>query len=114
MKRNRSRKFDAERRVYEEISKKNITDEKYIKGRFANIQEKYGDLEPKIYVTEKQIETVEAKVAELCRNRLYNIYADLEKPTKRKIIELVANIFKCGEDGLKMTFKSAFRKIRKR
>lgn len=114
LKRNRSHKFDAERRVYEEISQKNITDEKYIKGRFANIQEKYGDLESKIYVAEKQIETVEVKVAELRRNRLYNIYEDLEKPTKRKIIELVANIFKCDENGLKMTFKSAFRKIRKR
>ena len=46
--------------------------------------------------------------------RLFDLFTGFDMLTKRKILELVANIFKCDEDGLKMTFKSAFRKIRKR
>lgn len=114
LKRSVSHKYDAERRAWEAITKKDIRDEQYIRGRFANIQEKYGDLDSKIYVAENQIKTVKSKVAEACEKRLYDVYMGFDTPTKRKILELVANIFKCDENGLKMTFKSAFRKIRRR
>ena len=90
------------------------TFQQYIKGKFANIQEKYGDLDSKIYVAENQIKTVKSKVAEVFEKRLYDVYTGFDTTTKRQVLELVVNIFKCDENGLKMTFKSAFRKIRRR
>lgn len=114
LKRSVSHKYDAERRAWEDISKKDIVDEQYIKGKFANIQEKYGDLDSKIYVAEKQIEMVTNKTIETCKKRLSEVYEGFDTKTKRKTLELVTNMFKCTNNGLKMTFKPAFRKIRKR
>lgn len=114
LKRSVSHKIECERRIREEIAENDIVDEQYIKGRFAEIQEKYGNLDSKIYVAEKQLETVKSKVAEACEKRLYDVYTGFDTHNKRKTLELVANTFKCTENGLKMTFKSAFRKIRRR
>ena len=53
------------------------------------------------------------------KKRLYDIYIQLDSENQRKILELVKNKLelqcKNQEDKkVKMTFKSAFRKIRKR
>ena len=109
-----SRKYDRERRLYKRIVEDEIVDEEYIKGAKALIQEEYGDLDSKIYYTQKQIETIKNNVTENLQKRLYDVYSVFDSKTKRKVLELLANSFKCTEKGLKMTFKSAFRKIRKR
>ncbi len=114
LKRNISRKYHSEQGVMEKVVKNGITDEKYINDKMSAIQEKYGDLDTQILATEKQIETVKSKVTETFTKRLYDVYMGFDIPTKRKVLELMANIFKCDENGLKMTFKSAFRKIRRR
>ncbi len=114
LKRSKSHKYNAERQAWEDITRKNITDEQYIRGKLANINEKYGDLDSKIYVAEKQLETVNAKVSEAFENSLYDVFESFDTITKQKILSLVSNVFKSDGNRLKMTFKSAFRKIRKR
>lgn len=114
LKRKPSRKFHSVQRIKEIVAKNDIVDEQYISDKINVIEEKYGDLDAKISYTEQQIEKVKSKVAELREKRLYDVYSEVTTPTKRNILELVANIFKCDENGLKMTFHSAFRKIRRR
>lgn len=114
LKRNISRKYHSEQGVMEKVVKNGITDEKYINDKMSVIQEKYGDLDTQILATEKQIETVKSKVTETFTKQLYDVYTGFDTTTKRQVLELVTNIFKCDENGLKMTFKSAFRKIRRR
>lgn len=114
LKRDVSRKYHREQHLQQKIDKKGISDEKYIQGEFAKIQDEYGNLEAKIYHTEKTIEIIKSEVAQMCEKRLYDVFTGFDTPTKRKVLELVANIFKCNENGLKITFKSAFRKIRHR
>lgn len=113
-KRDVSRKYEAKRRLHEAIAKKGIADEKYIKGKLAQIDEKYADLDSKVYCTQKQIDMIRERCAELKDKRLYDVYKDFETKNKRTALELLANTLKITSKGLKMTFKSAFRKIRKR
>lgn len=114
LKRNVSRKYHREQYIMGKASKNDIIDEQYIADKMALNEEKYGDLYAQILAAEKQLETVKSKVAEAREKRLYDVFTGFDTPTKRKVLELVANIFKCDENGLKMTFKSAFRKIRHR
>lgn len=114
LQRNKSRKYHAEQRLQSKFEKNDITDEKYIQSSYAQIQEKYGDLDAKIYVVEKQIEMVNAKVAELCGMPLSKVYSTFDDKNKRKVLELITNLFKYSENGIKITFKPAFRKLRKR
>lgn len=114
MKRQRAHKCSAEQKVYTRITKNDIVDEKYIRGEYAKIQEKYGDLESKIYLEETQIANIKSEVSESLKKRLYDVYVNFDAKTKRKVLELVSNNFKFTGKGLKMTYKSAFRKIRKR
>lgn len=114
LKRNVSRKYHSEQGVMEKVAKNGITDEKYISDKMDAIREKYGDLDAQILAAEKQLETVKSKVAEACEKRLYDVYTGFDTHNKRKTLELVANTLKCTKNGLKMTFKSAFRQIRQR
>jgi len=114
LKRNISRKHHSELRFQEKIAKNDIIDEKYIQSGFAEIQEKYGDLDSKIYLAQKQIDMIKSKTDEAFKKRLYDVYNGFDIQTKRKTLELVTSTFKCTPKRLKMTFKSAFRKIRKR
>lgn len=114
LKRNVSSKYQAEKRFRDEIAEKDIVDEQYIRGRLAEIEEKYGDLDAKIYLAEKQLEMIRNRTAESLQKRLFDVYVGFDTKTKRKVLDLVANCFKCTEKGLKMTFWSAFRKIRRR
>lgn len=114
LKREVSRKYHSEQHLQEKIDKNGITDEKYIQGGFAKIQEAYGDLDAKIYHTEKMIEMIKAEVADVCEKRLYDVYSGFDKPTKRNVLELISSLFKSDGNGLKITFKPAFSKIRKR
>ena len=113
-KRDVSRKNQAEMKLNESITAKQIEDEKYIEGKLTQIQEKYGDLEAKIYCTQKQIDMIREHCSDIFKQRFYDIYKDFDTQTKRTALNLLANSFKWTSNGLKMTFKSAFRKIRKR
>ncbi len=112
--RNVHHRYDAERRLREEIAENNIVDEDFIRASYADIQAKYGDLKSKIYLAEKRIDMVKSKVAETLQKRLYDVFVNYDTKNKQKVLDLVTNSFKFGEKGLKMTFKSPFRKIRRR
>lgn len=114
LKRDTSRKYHSEQDFLKMVKQNKIEDKQYIEGKLTKIKEKYGDLDSKISVVEKQIEMVKSTMLKAREKRLFDLFTGFDMLTKRKILELVANIFKCDEDGLKMTFKSAFRKIRKR
>ena len=114
LKQNKSRKYHEEVRFREFVEENEINDKIYIQGGYETIKEKYGDLDSKIAYTEKNIANIKYRTAETFNKCLSEVYSSFSKESKRKILELVANSFKCTEKGLKMTFKSAFRKIRKR
>lgn len=114
LKRNISRKYHSEQGFLTKVEQNDIKDEQYIQGKLAKIREKYGNLDLKTYAAEKQIEMVKSAMSDAREKRLFDLFTGFDMETKRKTLELVANIFKCDENGLKMTFKSAFRKIRKR
>ena len=46
--------------------------------------------------------------------RLYDVFIKLDIENQRKILELVKNKLELQEKKVKLTFKPAFRKIRKR
>ena len=114
LRRNVARKREAFLKLEQRIAKNNITDEKYISDEKAEIEAKYGNLERKIYIAEQQLKTIETKVTECFEKSLSDVYSTYDNETKRKVLKTVANTFKGASKGLKMTFLSAFRKIRKR
>ena len=110
-----SHKYHRELELQNTINENEIDDVELIELERASIEETYGDLPSKIKNLEKEI----AKKASLCENamgkRLADIFITLDFETKREVISLIKNKFEVDKDKkVKLTFKSAFRKIRKR
>ena len=114
LKRNISRKYDMERSHKEFIESNDIDNKEYIKQGFDKINEKYGNLDEKITHKKQQIALIEAKSKDIFNKRFSEVYSDFDQKTKRAVLNLITNTFKCNDNKLKITFKSAFRKIRKR
>ncbi len=114
LKRNVSRKYDMERRHTEFIESNDIDNATYIKNGFDEINEKYGDLEAKIQSKQQLIGLIETKCNDVFQKRLSEVFSDFDSKTQRSILELITNNFKCNNNEIKITFKSPFRKIRKR
>ena len=114
LKKNINHKYMQEQETYNYIIENNITNELHIKGLYNEIMEKYGNLELKISTAEKNISIIENKTNEIMKKTLKDVYCGLSFGAKRKILKLISNSVKTSENNLKMTFKSAFRKIRKR
>ena len=74
----------------------------------------YSNLPEKIEQKEHQIQKLTQKCYEVMQKRLYDIYIQLDSKNQRKILELVTNKFELQSKKVKLTFKSTFRKIRKR
>ena len=110
-----SHKYHRELELQNTINENEIDDVELIELERAFIEETYGDLTSKIKNLEKEI----AEKASLCENtmnkRLADIFITLDFETKREVISLIKNKFEVDKDKkVKLTFKSAFRKIRKR
>ena len=110
-----SHKYHRELELQNTINENEIDDVELIEFEKALIEETYGDLPSKIKNLEKEI----AEKASLCENamnkRLADIFITLDFETKREVISLIKNKFEVDKDKkVKLTFKSAFRKIRKR
>ena len=82
--------------------------------RRAKNEEKYGDIDNQIEVLSRQLQEIESSFEKAMQDSLWDFYMRLSKETKRQILELICNSCKWTENGLKMTFKSAFRDIRSR
>lgn len=114
LKRAVSHKYQKEQRLYDFVNKNKIKDINYITDASSEIENTYGDLDYRIKKQEKLIETISEKCLELSQKRLYDSYIQLDEKNQRKILELVKNKFELQDKKIKLTFKSSFRKIRKR
>lgn len=114
LKRNISRKYHSKLRLNRFIKSKNIHDKDFIDECQNDIDNKYNNLPEKITNLENKIQAIKSEYKITMENRLYDIYILLENETQRKILELVKNKLEYQDKFVKMTFKSAFRKIRKR
>ena len=64
---------------------------------------------------ENKIATIKSDCENLMTKRLSDIFITLDFDSKREVISLIKNKFEVNSDKkVKLTFKSAFRKIRKR
>ena len=114
LKRNKSRKYHKELQLHDFIETNSIEDEDFITEELENIEMLYSNLPEKIEQKEHQIQKLTQKCYEVMQKRLYDIYIQLDSKNQRKILELVTNKFELQSKKVKLTFKSTFKKIRKR
>lgn len=114
LKRNKSRKYHKELQLHDFIETNSIEDEDFITEELENIEMLYSNLTEKIEQKKHQIQKLTQKCYEVMQKRLYDIYIQLDSKNQRKILELVTNKFELQSKKVKLTFKSTFRKIRKR
>ena len=112
---NVSRKYHNELELQASIKDNGIDDIELIEAEKALIDTKYGDLPSKISALENKIATIQSGCENLMTKRLSDIFITLDFDSKREVISLIKNKFEVNSDKkVKLTFKSAFRKIRKR
>lgn len=114
LKRDMSRKYHSELRLNDFIQSKKIDDEDFIYDSLADIENEYCNLPEMIASTELKIKTLTSKCQDVMQKRLYDVYIQLDMENQRKILELVKNKLELQGNKVKLTFKSAFRNIRKR
>lgn len=114
LKRNKSRKYHKKLRLYDFIKSADVDDDDFIADELEKIENEYYDLPERINQTSEKIETITQKFHATMQKRLYDIFLQLDMTNKRKILELVKNKFEIQDKKVKLTFKSAFRKIRRR
>ena len=112
---NVSRKYHNELELQASIKDNGIDDIELIEAEKALIDTKYGDLPSKISALENKIATIQSDCENLMTKRLSDAFITLDFDSKREVISLIKNKFEVNSDKkVKLTFKSAFRKIRKR
>lgn len=114
LRQDRSRKYHRETRLQKFIDENEIDDSDFIQEQVNEIDEKYCNLDEGIKNLEAQILNIETKCYSAMEKRLYDVFIDLDIESKQKILSLVKNKFDVNNKKVKMTFKPAFRKIRKR
>jgi len=114
LRRNNSRKYHKELRLNDFITENDINDDEFMSEELEKIENEYYDLPEKTQKVANQIENLTQKCQDIMEKRLYDVFIPLDMENQRKIIELVKNKFEIQDKKVKLTFKSAFRKIRKR
>lgn len=114
LKRDVSRKYHSELHLNDFIQSNNIDDEDFINNSLADIEKAYSNLPERVAHLEQKIKILTSKCQDLMEKRLYDAYIQLDTNNQRKILELVKNKLELQDKKVKLTFKSAFRKIRKR
>lgn len=75
----------------------------------------YGNLSATISEIKNKITNAQLSCKKIITKRLSEVFECLDFQTKREVISLIKNKFEVNSDKkVKLTFKSAFRKIRKR
>lgn len=112
---NVSRKYHRELELQENIDENEIDDFDLIEEEYALINKKYSNLPSQISVLENKVATIKSDCENLMTKRLSDVFISLDFKSKRELISLIKNKFEVDSDKkVKLTFKSAFRKIRKR
>lgn len=112
---NVSRKYHRELELQDNIDENEIDDFDLIEEEYALINKKYSNLSLQISVLENKIATIKSDCENLMTKRLSDVFISLDFKSKREVISLIKNKFEVDSDKkVKLTFKSAFRKIRKR
>lgn len=112
---NVSRKYHRELELQDNIDENEIDDFDLIEEEYALINKKYSNLSSQILVLENKIATIKSDCENLITKRLSDVFISLDFKSKREVISLIKNKFEVDSDKkVKLTFKSAFRKIRKR
>ena len=114
LKRNVSRKYHRKLRLNDFIKQGKIDDTDFILDELEDIENTYENLHERIKNSEEQIKKITSKCEDVMKKRLYDIYIQLNFGNQRKILELVKNKLELQDKRVKLTFKSAFRKIRQR
>jgi len=114
LKRNVSRKYHRKLRLNDFIKKDKIDDTDFIFDELEDIENTYENLNERIKESEEQIRQITSKCEDIMKKRLYDIYIQLNFENQRKILELVKSKLELQDKKVKLTFKSAFRKIRQR
>lgn len=109
-----SHDYHKKLRLNKFIRTNKIDDEDFIYESLADIENAYSDLPERISETEEQIKIQTEKCENILQKRLYDAYIQLESQKQKEILELVKNKLELQDNKVKLTFKSAFRKIRKR
>lgn len=109
-----SYKSAAKVRFDDYIMVNNIEDEDFIKAGYAKIENEYANLDVEIAQQEQRLKMLKEKISHTLDLPLSAVFESCKAETKRQIIELTTNLFKMTAKGLKITFYSAFRKIRQR
>lgn len=106
--------LDILNRISKTAEDEEVDDEDFINASQDDIEKAYSNLPERIAYTEQKIKTLTSKCQDLMEKRLYDVFIQLDIENQRKIIELVTNKFELQNKKVKLTFKSTFRKIRKR
>ena len=114
LKRNVSRKYHRKLLLNDFIKKDKIDDTDFIFDELEDIENTYENLNERIKESEEQIRQITSKCEDIMKKRLYDIYIQLNFENQRKILELVKSKLELQDKKVKLTFKSAFRKIRQR
>ena len=115
LKGNVSRKYHQELELADVIEENGIDDLELIEAERSLINEAYGDLPSQIIEIENKIANAKILCENATEKRLSDVFGSLDLQAKRDVILLVKNKFEVDrEKNVKLTFKSAFRKIRKR
>ena len=91
-----------------------IEDEDFIYESLSDIENAYQNLPEQIAKAEEEIKIQTEKCENILQKRLYDAYIQLEPAKQKDVLELVKNKLELQDKKVKLTFKSAFRKIRKR
>lgn len=114
LKRHKSRIYHKKLRLNDFVKESGIDDNDFILDELESIEKTYNNLPERINNSKKYIEEITTKFEEMMQKRLYDVYIQLDSKTQRKVLELVKNKLELQDKKVKLTFKSAFRKIRKR
>lgn len=114
LKRHESRIYHKKLRLNDFIRESRIEDNDFVLDELENIEKVYENLPERIHNSEKRIKEISTRCHEIMKKRLYDAYIQLDTEKQRKVLELVKNKLELQDKKVKLTFKSAFRKIRKR
>ncbi len=107
-----SRQYHEELKLKEYVDMNGIEDTDFIESEYAEIEEKYKDVSSNIQMLEDKIKAQQSKYQEVLNMNLAEVFKKLSLEHKRQILELIKSKFEGDYDKkVKITFKSAFRKL---
>ena len=107
-----SRQYHEELKLKEYVDTNGIEDTDFIESEYAEIEKKYKDVSSNIQMLEDKITAQQSKYQEVLNMNLAEVFKILTLAHRRQILELIKSKFEGDCDKkIKITFKSAFRKL---